>query len=99
MVDQTGMLLDTWEDKDIIDLVEEMTSLTLSIVCKALFNIELGEKKRSTRKCRSSGAASHRTAAQFISRILSVYRVSPDTGKSSISKSHANTRSDDFRYH
>ncbi|MFQ5543248.1 MAG: cytochrome P450 [Nitrospiria bacterium] len=63
MVDQTKMLLDSWDDKTSIDVVEEMTGLTLSIACKSLFDIEIGEKK--DRLAKAVQVTQHHTERRF----------------------------------
>lgn len=42
MVDLTERMLDTWKDGQTVDLQEEMSRLTLSIVGKTLFDAEVG---------------------------------------------------------
>jgi cytochrome P450 len=61
MTDATNIMLQEWKDyareKRIFDIVEEMSSLTLKIVSKSLFNIDVSPKNNSFRQAFSQVSA------------------------------------------
>ena len=44
IVDNTQRMIDRWQDQQSLDIAEEMTSLTLHIIAKTLFDVEIGSQ-------------------------------------------------------